>query len=167
MVRASQKLVTAVTRFSTDFLKANHSRWEPPALNDCFGSDEAPMAEVMLPPEKGVGAMTKLDQLHLEKSKKFAEICALVACELGYGELATIESEARHHVEREAEQQITEWEETTELRTRSDIRPITPLRHLLSEYQNICERILDEHEIEVGLWAYKRRSRRQPRPASF
>jgi len=78
------------------------------------------MAEVMLPPEKGVGAMTKLDQLHLEKSKKFAEICALVACELGYGELATIESEARHHVEREAEQQITEWEETTELRTRSD-----------------------------------------------
>ena len=53
MVLASQKLVTAVTRFSTDFLKANHSRWEPPALNDCFGSDEAPMAEVMLPPEKG------------------------------------------------------------------------------------------------------------------
>src|SRR4029078_3906802 len=103
MVLASQKLVTAVTRFSTNFLKANHSRWEPPALNDCFGSDEAPMAEVMLAAEKGVGAMTKLDQLHLEKSKKFAEICALVACELGYGELATIESEARHHVEREAE----------------------------------------------------------------
>ena len=67
--------------------------------------------------------MTKLDQLHLEKSKKFAENCALVASELGYGELTTIKSEARHHVEREAEQQITEWEETTELRTRSDIRP--------------------------------------------
>jgi hypothetical protein len=95
--------------------------------------------------------MTKLDQLYLEKSKKFAEICALVACELGYGELATIKSEDRHHVEREAEQQIAEWEETSELRTRSDIRPITPSRRLLSEYQNICERILDEHEIEVGL----------------
>jgi hypothetical protein len=122
------------------------------------------MAEVMLLPERGVGAMIKLDQLHLEKSKKFAEICALVACELGYGELATIKSEARHHVEREAEQRITEWEE---LRTRSDIRPITPLRRLLSEYQNICERILDEHDIEVGLWAYKRSSRRQRRPASF
>src|SRR5262245_42913136 len=87
----------------------------------------------MLPPERGVGAMIKLDQLHLEKSKKDAENCALVARELGYGELATIKSEARHHVKREAEQRITEWEETTELRTRSDIRPITPLRRLLSE----------------------------------
>ena len=110
--------------------------------------------------------MTKLDQLHLEKSGKFAEICALVACELGYG-VAAIKSEARHHVEREAALRITEWEETTELRTRADIRPITPLRRLLSKYQNICERILDEHEIEVGLWAYKRSYRRQRRPASF
>ena len=106
MVPASHKLVTAVTRFSTDFLNADHSRWELSALNDSLGSDEAPMAEVMLPPVKGVGAMTKLDQLHLEKSKKFADICALVACELGYGELATIKSEARHHVEREAERRI-------------------------------------------------------------
>jgi hypothetical protein len=29
--------------------------------------------------------MTKLDQLHLEKSGKLAEICALVARELEYG----------------------------------------------------------------------------------
>jgi hypothetical protein len=35
------------------FLNADHSRWEPSALTDCFGSDEAPMAEVMLPPQKG------------------------------------------------------------------------------------------------------------------
>jgi hypothetical protein len=111
--------------------------------------------------------MTKRDQLEIEKSKKFAEICALVASELGYRELAKINPEERQHVEREAEQQVTEWEETTELRIRSNIRPITPLRRLLSEYQNICERILDEHEIEVGLWAYKRGSRRQRRPASY
>src|SRR4029077_16428645 len=102
MVLASQKLVTAVTRFSTDFLKANHSRWEPPALNDCFGSDEAPMAEGMLPPEKGVGAMTKLDQLHVEKSKNVDEICALLAGELAYGARATIEAEGRYHVEGES-----------------------------------------------------------------
>jgi hypothetical protein len=111
--------------------------------------------------------MTKLDQLYLEKSEKFAEICALVARELGYREFATINPKDRDRVEREAEQQITEWEETTELRTRSDIRPITQLRRRLSEYRNICERILDEHEIEVGLWAYKRGSRRQRRRASF
>src|SRR5437868_646239 len=89
--------------------------------------------------QRGVGAMTKLDQLYVEKSKKFAEICELVACELGYRELATINPEDRQHVEREAEQQVIEWEETTELRTRSNIRPITPSRHLFSEYQNICE----------------------------
>jgi hypothetical protein len=53
------------------------------------------------------------------------------------------------------------------LKSRPDIRPITPLRRLLSQYQNICERILDEQEIEVGLWAYKRRSRSQRRLASF
>jgi hypothetical protein len=111
--------------------------------------------------------MAKLDQLYLEKNKKFTEICALVARELGYREFATINPKDRDRVEREAEQQITEWEETTELRTRSDIRPITQLRRRLSEYRNICERILDEHEIEVGLWAYKRGSRRQRRRASF
>jgi hypothetical protein len=67
--------------------------------------------------------MTKLDQLHLEKSKKFADICALVACELGYGELATIKSEARHHVEREAERRITEWEDSLDSVRNMDREP--------------------------------------------
>ena len=125
------------------------------------------MAEGVLPPTKeGIGAMTKLDQLSAEKGKKFDEICALLARQLGYGEFAAIDAADRNHVEREAEQHVKEWEETTELRTRSNIRPITPLRRLLSEYQNICERILDEHDIEVGLWAYKR-GQRQRRLASF
>jgi hypothetical protein len=113
----------------------------------------------------GIGAMTKLDQLYAEKGKKFDEICALLALELGYGEFATITAEDRNHVEREAEQHLKEWEETTEFRTRANIRPITPLRRLLSQHQHICDRILDEHEIEVGIWAYKKRPRR--RPASF
>ena len=109
--------------------------------------------------------MTKLDQLYAEKGKKFDEICALLARELGYGEFATITAEDRNHVELEAEQHVKEWEETTEFRTRANIRPITPLRRLLSQHQHICDRILDEHEIEVGIWAYKKRPRR--RPASF
>ena len=109
--------------------------------------------------------MTKLDQLYAEKGKKFDEICALLALELGYGEFATITAEDRNHVEREAEQHLKEWEETTEFRTRANIRPITPLRRLLSQHQHICDRILDEHEIEVGIWAYKKRPRR--RSASF
>src|SRR5262249_4789173 len=50
------------------------------------------------------------------------------------------------------------WEETVEMKTSPTIRPITPLQRLLAEYRDTCERILDEKEIEVGLWAYKRRS---------
>lgn len=46
------------------------------------------------------------------------------------------------------------------------IRPL--LRHLLAEYHDTCERILDEREIEVGLWAYKKRSQGlRRRQASF
>ncbi len=110
--------------------------------------------------------MTKLDQLYAEKGKKFDEICALLARELGCGEFATIRAEERSHVEVEAEQRVKEWEEATEFRTRANVGPITPLRRLLSQHQRICERILDEHEIEIGLWAYKRGSRRQRRLAS-
>jgi hypothetical protein len=38
--------------FPPIFLEWCPLRWEPRALNDCFGSGEAPMAEVMLPPAK-------------------------------------------------------------------------------------------------------------------
>src|SRR3989337_2039394 len=113
--------------------------------------------------KEGIGAMTKLDQLYAERDKKFGEICALVARELGHFDFATTNGEDRERVAHEAEQYVKEWEETTELRTRPGIRPVTPLRRLLSEYQSICERILDEQDIEVGLWAYKSgaRSRRR------
>jgi len=45
-----------------------------------------------------------------------------------------------------------------EIKTSLTIRPITPLRRLLAEYHETCEKILDEQEIEVGLWAYKKRT---------
>jgi hypothetical protein len=115
--------------------------------------------------ERGIGAMTKLELLYAEKTKKFDEICALVARERGYGGLSTLSDEDRDQVEDEAEYYVKQWEETIEFRTGLKIRPITPLRRLLSGYQNICDRILDQHEIEVGIWAYKKRPRR--RPASF
>jgi hypothetical protein len=111
--------------------------------------------------------MTKLELLYVEKIKKFDEICALVARELGYGELSTMNGEGRNRVEDEAEQYVEQWEETVEMRTSPTIRPITPLRRLLSQYHDICERILDEHELEEGLWAYKQGSRRRRPPASI
>jgi len=126
------------------------------------------MADGVLPPKKrGIGAMTKLELLYAQKTKEFDEICALVARELGYGELSTLSGKDRNQVENEAEQYVKEWEETVEMRTSPTIRPITPLRRLLSRYHDICERILDQREIEVGLWAYKRRPRRGRPPASF
>ena len=117
--------------------------------------------------QRGIGAMTKLELLYVEKIKKFDEICALVARELGYGELSTMNGEGRNRVEDEAKQYVEQWEETVEMRTSPTIRPITPLRRLLSQYHDICERILDEHELEEGLWAYKQGSRRRRPPASI
>ena len=105
--------------------------------------------------------MTKLDQLYAEQRKKFDEICVRLAHELDYGDFAKLNSEDRAHIEQEAEQHVRDWDETTEFRTRANIRPITPLRRLLNQHQQICERILDEQDIEVGLWAYARGSRRR------
>ncbi|MET0157324.1 MAG: hypothetical protein ABW031_01875 [Methyloceanibacter sp.] len=110
--------------------------------------------------------MTKLDQLYAEKGKKFDEICALLARQLGYGDFARINPEGRKHIEDHAEQQVSDWEETTEFRLRPDIRPDSPLRRLLNQHQHICERILDEQDIEIGLWAYKKRNTKR-RPASL
>ena len=68
--------------------------------------------------------MYKLDQLYAEKEKKFAEICALLARELGFGEIAKLGAEDRNRVGLEAEQHLKEWDETTEFRTLANIRPI-------------------------------------------
>lgn len=84
--------------------------------------------------------MYKLDQLYAEKAKKFAEICALLARELGLGEFAKLGVEDRHQIDLAADQHLKEWDETTEFRTRANIRPITPLRRLLSQHQQICDK---------------------------
>jgi len=111
--------------------------------------------------------MTKLELLYTQKSAKFAQVCALAARELGYGVLSTLSVEERIRVEDEAKQYVEQWEETVEMKTSFAIRPITPLRRLLAEYHDICERILDEQEIDVGLWAYRKRVQKRRRPASL
>jgi hypothetical protein len=112
--------------------------------------------------------MTKLELLFAQKSKKFGQVCAVVARELGYGELSTLSDEERNQVEDEAKQCVEQWEETVEMRTSFTIRPITPLRRLLAEYHDIGERILDEQEMVAGLWFYRKRAeKRRTRRASF
>lgn len=105
--------------------------------------------------------MTKRELLHVEKNKKFDEICALIASELGYREPSKMSAAERSIIEREAEYHVKQWEETVEMRTPSFLRPATPLRRLLNQYHDICERILDEHDIEIGLWAYKKGNQRR------
>jgi hypothetical protein len=139
-------------------------------VNTLFG-DWGGSAEwwwLQLPPPNWGKAMTKLELLNAQKAEKFASICSLVAREFGYGELSTISEADRDQVNDEAEQHVELWGETVEMKTSPTIRPMTPLRRLLSEHQNLCERILDEREIEVGLWAYQRGAKkRKPQPVCF
>jgi hypothetical protein len=100
--------------------------------------------------------MMKLDILNAQRAEKFTALCALVARDLGYGELPDVSEAARNHIENEAKHYVELWEKIVEMKT--SIRLITPLRRLLAEYHDICERILDQQEIEVGLWAYKKRT---------
>jgi hypothetical protein len=111
--------------------------------------------------------MTKLELLYAQKSAKFGELCSVAARELGYGGLSTLGVEDRIRVEEEAKQYVERWEETLEMRTNFTIRPVTPLRHLLAEYHDICERILDEHEIEAGILAYRQKAQKRRRPVSL
>ena len=112
--------------------------------------------------------MTKLELLYAQKSKKFDQVCALVARELGYSELPLLSDEDRSRVEDEAKQYVEQWEETVEMRTSPTIRPITTLRRLLAEHHEICERILDEQEMDAGLWVYRKRAEnRRTRRASL
>ena len=117
-------------------------------------------------PTGGIAEMTKLELLYAQKSEKFGEVCAVAARELGYDDLSTLSVEDRIRVEDEARLYVEQWEETVEMRTNFTIRPVTPLRHLLAEYHDICERILDEHEIEAGILAYRQKAQKRRRPVS-
>ena len=111
--------------------------------------------------------MTKLELLYAQKSEKFGEVCAVAARELGYGDLSTLSGEDRIRVEDDAKQYVEQWDETVEMRTNFTIRAVTPLRHLLAEYHDICEKILDEHEIVAGVMADRIRAQKRRRPASL
>jgi hypothetical protein len=138
---------------------------EPRTLIRCFeaeGIDRRQATAIA-----GDSGMTKLELLYAQKSEKFGEVCAVAARELGYAELSTLSVEDRIRVEDEARLYVEKWEETVEMRTNFTIRPVTPMRHLLAEYHDICERILDEHEIVAGLLAYRQRAQKRRRPASL
>ena len=88
--------------------------------------------------------MTKLDMLNAQRAEKFAALCALVARDLGYGELQDLSEEDRNHIAGEAKHYVALWGETLEMKTSPTFRLMTPLRRLLAEYHDTCEKILDE-----------------------
>ena len=112
--------------------------------------------------------MAKLDMLNAQRAEKFAALCALVARDLGYGELQHLSEEDRNHIEGEAKHYAELWGKSFEMKIGPTFRLMTPFRRLLAEYHDTCEKILDEEEIEVGLWAYKKRTQGpRRRSASF
>ena len=60
--------------------------------------------------------MTKLDMLNAQRAEKFVALCALVARDLGYGELQHLSEEDRNHIEGEAKHYVALWGETLEIR---------------------------------------------------
>jgi hypothetical protein len=141
---------------------------EPKSLIRCFEfRGERPSGGASAAIKKGDCSMTKLELLYAQKSKKFDQVCALVAREFGYGELPLLSDEDRSRVEDEAKQYVERWEDTVEMRTSPTIRLIMPLRRLLAEHHDICERILDEQEMDAGLWAYRKRAEKRRARRAF
>jgi hypothetical protein len=112
--------------------------------------------------------MTKLERLYIQQSKKFDQLSALVAHELGYSKLSTpLGEEDRDRIKAEAEHYYEEWQETVEMTTSLNMRRTTPLRRVLAEYHVICERILDELEMIAALSACRKGYPKFRRPASL
>jgi hypothetical protein len=110
--------------------------------------------------------MTKLERLYIQQSKKFDQLCTLVALELGYSEFSALGMEELDRIKCEAEHYYEEWQETVEMTSSLNIRLVTPLRRCLAEYHVISEGILDELEMVAGLSACRRRYQKHRRPAS-
>ena len=53
--------------------------------------------------------MTKIDMLNNQRAEKFTALCALVARDLGYGELPQLSEVDRTHIEGEAKHYVELW----------------------------------------------------------
>src|SRR6476660_6630136 len=81
--------------------------------------------------------MTKLGMLNAQRAEKFTALCALVARDLGYGELPQLSEVDRNHIEGEAKHYVELWEETVNPLANSRATNIPPAfakpRHLERE----------------------------------
>ena len=82
--------------------------------------------------------MPTIEELEKERVIKFEAICALIANELGLGELHTLGESDRALVKAEADQATEHWMEHADLAP-----PKTNLQRLLAEHFELVGQILD------------------------
>jgi len=88
--------------------------------------------------------MPNVEELEKERVSKFEAICALIADELGLGELHTLGEPDRALVKAEADEATERWMEHADMAT----RPKTSLQKLLAEHFELVGLILDMQESE-------------------
>ena len=94
-------------------------------------------------------AREALERLNDERDANFDKIIALLACELGYGDSASLTAELHERLAREANETYEQWEETAEIAA-SPIEPKTPLQHLLRERHRLDEEMMDIFDAEMA-----------------
>ena len=90
--------------------------------------------------------MPNVEDLERERVHKFEAICALIADELGLGELHTLGESDRALVKAEADEATERWMEHADVAT----PPQTNLQKLLAEHFELVGQILDMQESEEG-----------------
>jgi hypothetical protein len=98
--------------------------------NQCAVKIHAP--EALLP-------MPSIEELEKERVIKFEAICALIADDLGLGELHTLGESDRALVKAEADEATERWMEHADVAT----PPQTNLQKLLAEHFELVGQILD------------------------
>jgi hypothetical protein len=83
--------------------------------------------------------MPNVEDLEKERVSKFEAICALIADELGLGELHTLGESDRALAKAEADEATERWMEHTDVAT----PPQTNLQKLLAEHFELVGQILD------------------------
>jgi hypothetical protein len=81
----------------------------------------------------------QLQKLYLERDAKFEEIVSCVTCEL-YSSGSPLSEADRKHLVEEAEELTDKWAEAKAQKKLPELT--SALQVLLSDHQNICERII-------------------------
>jgi hypothetical protein len=83
--------------------------------------------------------------LHQQRNQIMDQVIAVIARDLGYGDVARLTPNQRDAVEEEAEDAEERWSMGAEMADPA-IEPRTPLQRLLKQYHNLGQAILDLSE---------------------